>query len=374
MKYQLEVKQLVRFPYCRIYRSFVNSLIQDSQIRKNGKGLLFYFVALFSLANYRPAYRTLQGIRYSIQAGEWVASKAELCEHLHLKHQYQLMLLLRRLQDKHLIEVTEYPGPKLVKFRICCWKDTNTTLDYSAPCQKDLGFFFFPVALVPDLISGGKCSEADMLLDLWLNAVFNDTDVVGSEICPMVYFRNGSRLPLLCYADMAQRWSVSKSTVHRFLKKFEELEMLVTFSFPGTVGSVVCLSNYLSTMFCVADPHPDKRELSIKLHIELPEQPEASLGEVVTGLLTDVSATCQSVPKPHIRKILESVRKALFASGFYCCSCPHALYRLSNLSGWTGGNLLYDLSIECGDAGPRYFFSLALRQELFQTNVDVEVI
>lgn len=97
-----------------------------------------------------------------------------------------------------------------------------------------------------------------MLLDLWLNAVFNDTDVVGSEICPMVYFRNGSRLPLLSYADMAQRWSVSKSAVHRFLKKFEELEMLVTFSFPGTVGSVVCLSNYLSTMFCVADPHPDK--------------------------------------------------------------------------------------------------------------------
>ena len=74
MKDQLSAKQLVRFPYCRIYRRFLNSIVENPAIRKQGQALLFRYAALFSLANFRPALRTVDGGRYAMQAGEWVAT------------------------------------------------------------------------------------------------------------------------------------------------------------------------------------------------------------------------------------------------------------------------------------------------------------
>ena len=374
MKTKVYLKQLVRYPYCRIYRSFLDQLIRDRSIRKHGGGLLFHFIALFTLANYRPSYRALCGVRYPLEAGEWIAPIGDLCERLCLARRSQLLTVLRRLQEMQLLTFTLYPRQRLVKFRISCWQQTNTSLDYSAPCQKDMGFIFFPVSMASELVGAGRCSETDMLLDLWLNAVFNDTGVIGSEVCPVVYFRNGSKLPMLNYAELAKRWGVSKSTVHRFLKKFEQKKMLVTFSFPGTVGSVVVLTSYLSTMFCVADPHPSREQMAAVLSIELPEPVAAEPGTTVTGVLACVEQDERSVPNPNLRRILECVRKALFAGGFYCCSCPHAIYRLSNLSDCVEGTSLYDLSISCGETGPRYFFSMTLQQEaLLPALADVEV-
>ena len=41
--YQLEIKQVVDYPRCRIYREFVQTLIADRSIRTNGgSGLLLY--------------------------------------------------------------------------------------------------------------------------------------------------------------------------------------------------------------------------------------------------------------------------------------------------------------------------------------------
>ena len=36
MDYQLELKQIVDFPRCRIYRDFIRSLVADKSIRTNG--------------------------------------------------------------------------------------------------------------------------------------------------------------------------------------------------------------------------------------------------------------------------------------------------------------------------------------------------
>lgn len=47
MKDQLSAKQLVRFPYCRIYRRFLNSIVENPAIRKQGQALLFRYAALF---------------------------------------------------------------------------------------------------------------------------------------------------------------------------------------------------------------------------------------------------------------------------------------------------------------------------------------
>ena len=41
MNYQLELKQIVDFPRCRIYREFIQTLIKDRNIRTNGSSCLF---------------------------------------------------------------------------------------------------------------------------------------------------------------------------------------------------------------------------------------------------------------------------------------------------------------------------------------------
>ena len=46
--YQLELRQIVDFPRCRIYREFVQDLLTDRSIRTGGCSGLFYFVVLCS--------------------------------------------------------------------------------------------------------------------------------------------------------------------------------------------------------------------------------------------------------------------------------------------------------------------------------------
>lgn len=42
-EYKLEVKQIVDYPRCRIYREFIQSLIADQNIRTNGSSGLFHY-------------------------------------------------------------------------------------------------------------------------------------------------------------------------------------------------------------------------------------------------------------------------------------------------------------------------------------------
>lgn len=124
-------------------------------------------------------------------------------------------------------------------------------VDY--PCLKDAGFFFFPIASVHELISMGKCSEMDIVLDLWIHAIYNDEQVQGSEVGPVVYFRNCTGNPLTSYSDLSLRWGISKVSVSRILNKLQTAEYLSLVSFPGRHGSVIYLCNYLSTMFNISD-------------------------------------------------------------------------------------------------------------------------
>lgn len=55
----------------------------------------------------------------------------------------------------------------------------------------------------------------DIVLDLWIHAIYNDEQVQGSDIGPVVYFRNCTGNPLVSYTELALRWGISKSTVSR---------------------------------------------------------------------------------------------------------------------------------------------------------------
>jgi hypothetical protein len=77
--------------------------------------------------------------------------------------------------------------------------------NYNYPCLKDVGFSFFPIASVHELISMGKCSEMDIVLYLWIHAIYNNSQVQGSEVGPVIYFRNYTGNPLTNFNDLSLR-------------------------------------------------------------------------------------------------------------------------------------------------------------------------
>ena len=124
----------------------------------------------------------------------------------------QAISILKDLQNRHLISYEILGNGSLVKYRIVGWHKNNRILEYNAPCQKDTGFFFLSTYIASEIIGTRRPSEMDVLLDLWVNAVYKDEQVQGSESCPVVYMRNGSGSPLISYASLSQRWHMSKAS------------------------------------------------------------------------------------------------------------------------------------------------------------------
>lgn len=243
-EYQLEIKQLVSYPRCRIYREFLQTLIADRGVRTNGRPGLFCFSVLCSYANFRTSYLRLDGISYTIYPGEWICRMSELTAILRLRSRCQTLGVLEALQKRHLIQYSLLGRGNLVKYKVVNWHRHNTVLDYNCPCQKETGFFFLPVTTATELVSAEKCSEMDILLDLWISAVYRDEQVQGSFDGPVVYLRNGTGCPLVSYSELGQRWGLSKATVGRVLRKLEKAGHVARLTFPGRHGTAIYLQNY----------------------------------------------------------------------------------------------------------------------------------
>lgn len=358
MDYQLELKQLVDYPRCRIYREFIRTLVKDTNIRTNGNSYLFYYILLCSFANYRTSHRRIEGITYTVEAGEWICSLSELKDSFRFRFQHQVLSVLKFFEDQHYITYSLLGKNKLAKFKILDWQKENTSLQYSYPCKKDTGFFFFAIAKVHELIGMGKCSEMDILLDLWVHAVFNDTQVQGSDIGPVIYFRNNSGNPLTSYSKLGERWGRSRATVCRILKKLEDIDLLSIIPFSGSHGSVIYLKNYLSTMFNVSDVMIDKEEvaLALSLPIHIPDEPNA-VPESDAEDQIRVSDDDNGVPKTHMDFIVDKVSKLLVTQGIPCCQCSKTQYQLSKLSDCREN---YSLEIICPYGNMAYRFELKI--------------
>jgi hypothetical protein len=208
----------------------------------------------------------------------------------------------------------------------------------------------------------------DIVLDLWMNTVYNDEQVLGSEVAPVVYMRNGTGSPLVGYADLALRWGQSKATVGRVLKKLEHRDYISLLTFSGKYGSVISLKNYLSTMFQVSDVMIDKDEIamSLNIRISLPDTPEVSVDDSSAF----VSNTEPCVSKPYIEIVRRKAAEILAALGVSCCECPRSACMLSPLSSDCKGiDVLqgvpraerFILEIPCCGDGRAYAFELTLR-------------
>ena len=102
-EYTLEIKQIVDYPRCRIYRQFVQALIADRSIRVSGGSGLFYFVVLCAYANFRTSYKRIDGISYTIYPGDWIMSVEELPRYFRTRFRRQTLAALEGLQKKGLI-------------------------------------------------------------------------------------------------------------------------------------------------------------------------------------------------------------------------------------------------------------------------------
>lgn len=185
-EYQLEIKQVVDYPRCRIYRQFIQLLLKEKNIRIGGTSGLFYYTVLCCYANFRTSYKRIDGISYTIRPGEWLCRVSELSEWFRTRFQHQAISILKDLQNRHLITYTLLSRGNLVKFQIKDWQHNNRVLDYNAPCQKESGFFFMPISTANELVGYERCSEMDALLDLWINTIYNDVQVQGSETGPVI--------------------------------------------------------------------------------------------------------------------------------------------------------------------------------------------
>ena len=365
MEYTLEIKQIVDYPRCRIYREFVQTLIADRSIRTGGSSGLFYFTVLCSYANFRTSYRRLDGITYTVYPGEWVCRLTEVTEWFRVRFQHQALSILSSLQEKHLINYTRLGRGNLIKFSILGWRRHNTVLDYNCPCQKETGFFFLPVETATELIGSGKASEMDIVLDIWVSAIYKDSQVMGSDLGPVAYFRNGTGSPLISYSDLAQRWGISRSSVARILKKLSALDYLSLMSFPGRNGSVIYLNSYLSTMFQISDILVDKSEVAMALNLKVPV-PDDVENEPLDDPQICVPDEASSVPKTHMAHIVRRILKLLGAQGVSCFECPKAKYMLYPLSDDCQGVFRrrnatkFRMEISCGGFLSVYHFELEI--------------
>ena len=333
-EYQLEIKQIVNYPRCRVYRQFIRTLMEDQSIRTSGGSGLFYFTVLNSYANFRTSHRKIDGLSYTIYPGEWICSISELTKWFRVKFQHQAFAILKQLSDRNLINYTTLGRGKIIKYKIKGWRHHNTMLDYNAPCQKDIGFFFMPIGVSTQIISADKCSEMDCILDLWMNTIYNDEQVEGSHIGPVVYLRNGTGNPIVSYADLAERWGISKATVGRLLKRMEKLEYISLLTFPGNKGSVIYLQSYLSTMFQISDVMIDKDEVAMTLKIKITPPNEENIQDTTddNDSTSSVSNDDSSVSKTAMDYVVEKVSQILSTQGFECFHCPHSTHKLYLLS------------------------------------------
>lgn len=206
----------------------------------------------------------------------------------------------------------------------------------------------------------------DVILDLWISAIYKDQQVRGSEIGPVAYFRNGAGSPLVNYSELSKRWGISRSSVGRLLKKLADLDYLSLLTFPGRSGTVIYLKNYLSTMFQISDVMIDKEEVAmcLNLHVSVPDTipPESS---PISDEQICVSAELPSVSKPHTLYFVRKVLQTIEAQGISCLSCPkskHMLYPLSDdcTVGIEKGTISAGLTICCSTGSPLYRFEMTI--------------
>lgn len=339
MEYILELKQIVDYPRVRIHRELIQKLLGDESLSIRGNCYLFHFMVLCSYANFRSSRKRIDGQTHLIGPGQWICDLHEIRNWFRLERLKDVKDILNYLKERKFISFEFLSNSKKVHYRILNWSRFNASFEYECRCPKDSGFFFFPIAYAERLIKNKRCSDLDALMDLWLNTIYMDDRVQGSDLGPVVYYRNLSGDPRTSYKRLAVRWGIGKATVSRLLNRLEASGYLTCLTFSGSQGTVLYLSNYLSTMFNICDVPVDKDEVAFTLKLRTKVKQSASTTKP-THSKNPVSISPNAVPKEAVRILVSKVLETLTLQGFTCCGCGKKAAKLYPLSNASGGWIL----------------------------------
>lgn len=118
MSYKLEIKQLLKFRNCRIYRSFIRELMRDMSLKTKGTSYFFFYVILCSYANFRTSYVWIASDQFTVYPGHWVCRLSEMKAWFRLKSKKQLLEVLDTLVEKNMISYKLQQNDKIVNFKI----------------------------------------------------------------------------------------------------------------------------------------------------------------------------------------------------------------------------------------------------------------
>ena len=335
-EYQLEIKQIVEYPRCRIQKKFVEMLMCDPDIKTSGGCGLYHYTVLSSFVRFETTNRKISGVNYTVSPGELLCTMDELFVLLRVKGKWQALSILSDLQRRHFIEFNILDDGNCVKYRIKDWEKHNRALDEFAPCYEDKGYFYLPTSVISNLIGRRHLSEMDALLDLWLNTVYDDNRVQNSVVDPVVYMRNESGKPTLDCGQLAKRWNVSASTAEKYLQKLKNNGYIYYKETIGENGLVVYLGKDLTSMFRVSDVLLDKEEIPMKVSVKLELNEEE-----LQGGFSKI---------PQLREIImKKVSTLLTAQGFPCFGCRKFTYSLTRISNLEERPTRYVLTLLCGN-------------------------
>ena len=222
-EYTLEIKQIVDYPRCRIYRQFVQALIADRSIRVSGGSGLFYFVVLCSYANFRTSYKRIDGINYTIYPGEWIMSVEELSQYFRTRFRRQTLTALEGLQKKGLISFLVLGHGKLVSYAELAsrWGISKATAGRYLKRMAERGYL--------QLAAFPGTHGTTIYLQNYLSTMFQISDiVVDKEEIAMslgikLELQEETTLTTAASSGSNEAGSVSEMNCHRIERKMREI-------------------------------------------------------------------------------------------------------------------------------------------------------
>ena len=152
-------------------------LMTDPDIKTGGGCGLYHYMVLSCFSRFGVSERKIFNVNYTVFPGELLCTMDELILLLRVKNRLQALSILSDLKRRNFIEFNIVNDEDSVKYRIRDWHKLNRAMDDHALCHNDNGCFYLPVSVASNLIGRRRLSEMDALLDLWLNAVYDDNRV-----------------------------------------------------------------------------------------------------------------------------------------------------------------------------------------------------
>ncbi len=141
MNYKLELKQIVEFPRCRIYRDFIQTLITTKSIRTTGGSFFFiiwYYAPMQITAHPTAGWNTLP-IPLVQESG---SAQSQIFRNGFAAVSTSSVVHPSIFEEQNYITYSLLGKNRLVKSKNIRLAQRQYRIEYNYPCKKIQGFFF----------------------------------------------------------------------------------------------------------------------------------------------------------------------------------------------------------------------------------------